>query len=335
MSAETAVVIADRISKARNADILLINSSFDTGVIDQNLINALIGRNKKENVFVILVTSGGDAAAAYRVGRALQRCYKKITMYISGWCKSAGTLCALAAHELVIGEFGELGPLDVQIRKTDELGESSSGLVVSESLKRLQDHCFDMFQGHMLQIKQRSGGAVSFKLAAEIAAKISVGLLEPLYRQIDPVSIGDLGRAMSIARDYGMRLIATSDNITEDNLDSLIEMYPSHDFVIDHREAKALFNNVLQPTEDEINLALALNQFTRFPTTQKFCGFLDNSQDDPKSQEGSNDGDEHEIADDSENQDPGKPPTDSNGADIARKSGESSNAGNHGGSEAA
>jgi ClpP class serine protease len=40
---------------------------------------------------------------------------------VSGYCKSAGTLIALGANELAFGEHGELGPLDVQIAKRDEV----------------------------------------------------------------------------------------------------------------------------------------------------------------------------------------------------------------------
>jgi hypothetical protein len=271
---EDILPIANRIAEALSADILLLNAPFNPGEVDLTLLDLLDDRPLQKNVFVVLTSDGGDAAAAYRVARTLQRKYSKITIYVPGWCKSAGTLCALGAHEIVLGDRGELGPLDVQIRQKDELGERSSGLVVSESLNRLQQHSFEMFQRYMLEIKERSFGSISFKLAAEIAAKMTVGLLEPVYRQIDPVQIGDLGRAMTIASDYGRRLAVSSKNLQKDGIEALIQTYPSHDFVIDRREASEVFRNVREPSHDEVALAKCLGTLALFENPTSTVCFL-------------------------------------------------------------
>jgi hypothetical protein len=79
---------------------------------------------KRTNVLLMLTTPGGDAHAAYRIARCLQRNWKHVTLFAPGWCKSAGTLLAIGANELVIGDFGELGPVDVQRPKEDDCGKA-------------------------------------------------------------------------------------------------------------------------------------------------------------------------------------------------------------------
>jgi hypothetical protein len=63
---------------------------------------------------VIVSSPGGDVEAAYLVARELRRRVQTLTVYIPFRTKSAATLIALAADELVLGSLGELGPLDAQ-----------------------------------------------------------------------------------------------------------------------------------------------------------------------------------------------------------------------------
>ncbi|MGS0536682.1 hypothetical protein [Pseudoalteromonas sp. SaAl2] len=62
-------------------------------------------------------TFGGDPHAGYKMARLLQYEYKHLTVAIPEMCKSAGTLIAIAANEIIYGPLGELGPLDIQTRK--------------------------------------------------------------------------------------------------------------------------------------------------------------------------------------------------------------------------
>ncbi|WP_165394671.1 SDH family Clp fold serine proteinase [Pseudoxanthomonas winnipegensis] len=274
MSKEDAVAIANMIASENDCDVFVYSAGFDRGP-DMRVIAQLSTRNRRPRALLLLTSSGGDADAAYRIARAFQSSYQHVTAFVPGWCKSAGTLCVLGAHELVVGDFGELGPLDVQLQRKDEIGEYGSGLAVVEALEQVQRKAFHAFEGFMLQIKQRSLNAITFKLAAELAAKMAVELHEPITRQIDPLSIGEQSRAMTIAKDYGARLQLRSKNFTEDMLDFLIESYPSHGFVIDRLEASAIFKNVREPTELEEKLALALGRDALIPNGKLIEFFSD------------------------------------------------------------
>lgn len=168
---------------------------------------------------------------------------------IPSFCKSAGTLITICADELVIGDRGELGPLDVQVMKSSELMERSSGLDIIQALQATLDHARQAFTQSLMDV--RSGGRLSTKLAGEFAAKIAVGVAAPLYAQIDPNRLGEMQRAMRIALEYGQRLDRYTQNLQPGALGRLIADYPSHSFVIDRKEATELYVRIFHPTDAE------------------------------------------------------------------------------------
>ncbi|MCY3963658.1 MAG: hypothetical protein OXG83_01365 [Acidobacteria bacterium] len=256
--------LADAVAAERQADVILYNGPIQRHT-DGQLIATCASRQRHPNVLFILVTMGGDADAAYRIARCLQESYANYVLYVSGYCKSAGTLCAIGANQLVISDHGELGPLDVQMFKKDELWETQSGLTVLDSLLALQDNAFSAFEKFFLNTKARSGGSVTLRTATKIATEMATGLFAPLYGQLDPLHIGEAARAMSIAGHYGRRLLSKGRNIPDDALDFLMSQYPSHGFVIDREEARSLFSQVAAPSAAERALADALGDIALWP----------------------------------------------------------------------
>jgi len=57
----------------------------------------------------------GLALAAMQIARAVEAHKAKVTVYVPVYAMSGGTLIALAADEIVLGEFSVLGPIDPQI----------------------------------------------------------------------------------------------------------------------------------------------------------------------------------------------------------------------------
>ena len=255
-----AKVVADEL----DADVILYNGPLFRQGADI-MVRECASRRRRSNVVLILVTPGGDAESAYRIARYLQRSYDRFMLYVSGYCKSAGTLISTGAHEIIMSEHGELGPLDVQMSKRDELWESQSGLTVQDTLTTLQSHAIDAYTNVLLSVIQGSGGTVSLKMATEIATSMTGTLFAPIYGQIDPIHVGEAGRAMNIASEYGRRLLAVGKNITVEALQQIISGYPSHEFVIDCAEASELFGNVRTPTDSERQLTEALGLLAVFP----------------------------------------------------------------------
>jgi membrane-bound ClpP family serine protease len=174
-----ATAIMQRIVPAADTDILLFNGPIERPR-DRRLIKLLTKRSCRPNLLMILVTNGGDPDAAYRIARSIQDHYKKFTVCIPGICKSAGTLLLLGAHELAFSENGEIGPLDIQMAKKDELWESESGLTVMTALTALSENAQDAFDHFLVSLTTRSGGRITVRTASEVAAKLTQALYAPM-----------------------------------------------------------------------------------------------------------------------------------------------------------
>src|SRR4029453_19429928 len=64
---------------------------------------------------IVLHTPGGLVLAAMQIARAVEAHKAKVTVFVPVYAMSGGTLIALCANEIVLGEFSMLGPIDPQI----------------------------------------------------------------------------------------------------------------------------------------------------------------------------------------------------------------------------
>lgn len=254
--------IFKEISDKNDADIFIFNAGINFKNADRLILTIKSIENKKPNCVLILTTSGGDADAAYRMIRHIHRNYKKLIFYVIGYCKSAGTLMAMGADELIMSDFGELGPLDVQMSKDDEL-VNTSGLSYLQSLLFLKKQAFDFFEEFFIQLKEHSGYTITTKTASEISATLSVGLLSPISQQLDPLKLGEVQRAISIALQYGHRIC----RLNKSAIDTFISKYPTHSFVIDYEELKEVMklDNVRFLERSEEKFELLLREKCRLP----------------------------------------------------------------------
>jgi hypothetical protein len=230
-------------------DVLLYNGAL-ARPHDSDLIDQCVRRQvRRKKVFLVLTTAGGDPHSAYRIGRALQQSYERVTAYVPGYCKSAGTLLLMAAHEIVMTHHAELGPLDVQVLRSDEVGVRSSGLAPQAALDVLEARVSAAFFAQFEKLRKLQ---MATALAAEVSADLAASMYRGIFEQIDPIRLGELERANQIALKYGERLLAVSQNAkTDETLPRLVAAYPSHGFVIDHAEANELFKEVRLATPEE------------------------------------------------------------------------------------
>lgn len=192
------------------------------------------------------------------MARSLRRRYEHVSVLIHSECKSAGTLMALAADELIISDTGELGPLDVQLRRPDELGGApQSGLAIYQAFRVLEENAMRTFKAHLIDI--RLGAQLSTRIAAKLAMDLTTEVYEGIYKQIDPVRLGEVQRLIVIAHEYGERI--SSPNVRDGALAKLVTGYPSHEFVIDREEAAGLFHKVRPPSAEEMDILKLLPEF--------------------------------------------------------------------------
>lgn len=260
----SAVDLANQISAKEGTDLLLLNAAISRGT-EAKLASVLKKRQrKKEKAALIVCTEGGDPDAAFRIARHVQDAYKEHTAIVAGWCKSAGTLICVGANKIVMGPLGELGPLDVQLAKPDDLGGMSSGLTLDSAFRSLKAISFDIYEHFLLEMIKKSGGRITTRTAAQISAKMTSGLMSRIFEQIDPVKVGEDFRSTRIAEEYAERLNFKSKNLiltsSFDAMEALVRGYPSHGFVIDKAEAGSFFHRVEPLVGD---LAVLIDQLAK------------------------------------------------------------------------
>lgn len=205
-----------------------------------------------DSAYLVLATYGGDPHAGFRIARCLRHHYGEFKILILDHCKSAGTLIAIGADEVIIADRGELGPLDIQLSKPDELLEQSSGMDIPQALDFLKQQTKSTLSDLLWEI--RVNRRLSTKVASELASKMTSAMFHPIYAQIDPIKLGETSRANAIGFEYGKRLNSVAKNLKANALVKLITHYPSHSFVIDRKEACDLFDRVRCPNESELAL---------------------------------------------------------------------------------
>lgn len=277
-------------------DVIIYSGEIDRSGHSE-LVQLVRRSGRRKNVYFVLTTPGGNPDTAYKIARCLQRAYERFVLFVPAYCKSAGTLIALGANELVLTEDAELGPLDIQVRKREELFEFSSSLDPVTALEFLRTQVMVTYRQYLYQIKIDNG--LTTKMSAEMAAELSLGSFRPIYEQVDPVRLGELWRAINIAFDYGKRL--GHRNLLPGALERLVLGYPSHGFVIDQQEAQELFQNVRLPNStDKLILPLIISALKDAITDDKTKVDLLNSE---KSTPAENPGDAGHAIDDQEEKD--------------------------------
>jgi Serine dehydrogenase proteinase len=214
-------------------------------------------KKQSDAAMLVLATPGGDPHAGFRIARALQHAYGQFEALVPRYCKSAGTLILIGAKTLYLDDMSELGPLDVQVKKGDELIGRNSGLDIFQAVNFLQNQSMEAFRTYLLELTRDAG--LSTRVASDIACKLAIGLFEPIAAQIDPIKLAEMQRATEIAFEYGNRLNEKGGNLRSIGLQKLVAGYPSHGFVIDRKEAKSIFVNVKRPEQGLAELSKALH----------------------------------------------------------------------------
>lgn len=236
-----------KIFESQDTDVIVYSGNIGSPADREFVKKARVNR-KSNKVLLLLATYGGVPSSAYRMARCLSDMYEHITIFVNDYCKSSGTLLSLVAHEIVMGQTGEFGPLDIQVLNKEEFNERNSGLDTQYSMQVLAQESTNLFNQSFNNV--RMGGMLSTKQAIEAATNLTVGLLKPIYEQLEPLKIGEMTRLMNIASDYGQRLDVG--NLKEGVLQRLIANYPEHGYVIDYQEAaESIFHNVREPKSPE------------------------------------------------------------------------------------
>lgn len=99
----------------------------------QSIISAIKATPDETPIDIVLHTPGGLVIASMQIARAIEAHPAKVTVFVPIYAMSGGTLMALAADEIVMGEFSMLGPIDPQI-----MGISAASIIAARDAKPIE-----------------------------------------------------------------------------------------------------------------------------------------------------------------------------------------------------
>jgi len=224
-------------------------------------------------IMVLCVSPGGQAEPAFRIAKFLRNKCGSYKILIPKQSKSAATLLALGASEIIMGENADLGPIDVQIGDHNE-ERIYSGLDEVQSV----DGLFELANNQILTTTMMWSNIMGRKKQLLLPTVIDyvTGMIRPLMEKIDAVHYMSLSRTLRIAQEYAFRLLQNIYGPQRAKMlaKKLVENYPYHGFIIDITEAKEIgLKNVVKMTEKMQNACdtlLSLTDDCSIPLIGKF-----------------------------------------------------------------
>jgi len=130
---ETGARVITMIHRQESRSLFGFSVSRHIDLEDAQTIIAAIKRTPPDRpIDLILHTPGGLVLAAMQIARAVEAHPAKVRVLVPVYAMSGGTLIALAADEIVLGEFSVLGPIDPQL-----MGFPAASIVRARDVKSI------------------------------------------------------------------------------------------------------------------------------------------------------------------------------------------------------
>lgn len=140
----------------------------------QTIIGAIKRTPDEMPIDLVLHTPGGLVLAAMQIARAVEAHPARVRVFVPVYAMSGGTLIALAADEIVLGEFSVLGPIDPQL-----MGLPAASIVRARDSKPVAEvHDLtlvlaDMSEKALAQVKRGARELMEERLGPEQAAALA------------------------------------------------------------------------------------------------------------------------------------------------------------------
>lgn len=208
----------------RQLIVYMANFRHPGGTIDKNDVLAfgdLLQDKADSDLDLLLQSPGGDIDVAEKIIFMCRGSIKSFRVIVAESAKSAATLIALAADEIIMGHTSELGPIDPQIVITTASGET---------IERPAQSFLDGLKAIQAEVDE-AGGKLS-------------PVYFPLLQQLDPALIDFCKKSIARSRRFAEKWLRKSqcennpkkaEKIARKLVDP--KRYLSHGTVIDHTEA--------------------------------------------------------------------------------------------------
>jgi hypothetical protein len=197
-----------------------------------------------QTINVILDSVGGALDSAFRTILFLSRYAKQLNVFVPRKAKSASTLIAVGANTILMSPFGELGPLDTQIRDPRNPTDYISALDCYQSVDYVREFGFSTLSQALKQLAAVTQGKLLLTDSLNAAAQFAIGSITPMLSQTKSLDFGAWGRSLKMGERYAQILITRAAQMEQGQAERiasrLVYGYTHHLFPIDITEARAM-----------------------------------------------------------------------------------------------
>jgi len=140
----------------------------------QTIIAAIKATPENKPIDLVVHTPGGLVLAAMQIARAVEAHPAKVRVFVPVFAMSGGTLIALAADEIILGEFSVLGPIDPQL-----MGLPAASIVAAKKAKPVEKVfdltlvLADVSEKALAQVKRHAVELMTPRMKASEAKKLA------------------------------------------------------------------------------------------------------------------------------------------------------------------
>lgn len=210
---------------------------------------------------LILDTIGGSLDSAFKTVLFLSRFAERLRVFVPRRAKSAGTLIAIGADELYLSPFGELGPLDTQIRDPRNPADRVSALDCYQSVDYVRTFGLSTLGRTFRALAAETRTLIPLAELVNTAANFSIGSISPILTQVNALDFGGWGRTLKIGEMYAQVLLSRVGYDKEDAAEianRLVYGYTHHPFPIDVDELERIGLNARLMSKDQYENALEI-----------------------------------------------------------------------------
>jgi hypothetical protein len=213
---------------------------------------------------VVLDSIGGPLDSAFRTVMYLSRYAETLNVYVPRRAKSASTLIAVGANAIFMSPFGELGPLDTQIRDPRNPADYMSALDCYQSVDYVREFGFATLSQALKHLAAVTQGKVPLIDSLNVAEEFAIGSITPMLTQTKSLDFGAWGRSLKIGERYAQLLLSRRPEVDQARAakiaSRLVYGYTHHLFPIDIIEAKDIgLNPIEMPAEQYSSLVEIIN----------------------------------------------------------------------------
>lgn len=218
------------------------------------LHDALQRMGRVQRLDVIAYCRGGEVAVARRIGLLLHRFTERLRLIVPHHCQSAGTVMALAAHEIVAGPLAMFSPIDPHLTGSGANGETTA-------MSALDVRMFPKLAQDWFGLDEATARERALPLLCE---SIAPAALTTFYRST--LAVRQIGEEL-LALHMSQAPAAQRSAIVE----TLLFGYHAHDYTLTGDDLRALGLNVRSdPALEDAAWTIARELRTRMgPETRK------------------------------------------------------------------